>query len=190
MRVNLLVALILVVSAGGAGAIVDFSAGAYGGMDIPVVNDEASSGRLFGVQGRVTVLSWLGLGAHFHKSTYGDVTETFLEGTPDAFESKLDGGETTVYAVDAYLGTSGSIGGVNVFLVGSFGKWKWTTEYKDDISEILWAVGPGVEYVFPFGLGVEGRGMFQIIPTDNDGSYKSVYWFIGANYHFGNLINP
>lgn len=190
MRVKLLVALILVICAGSAGAVVDFSAGLFGGMDIPIVNEEAASGGLWGVQGRVTLLSWLGLGAHYHSSTYGDVTKTFLEDTPDAFESTLKGGDTTVFGLDAYLGTTGSIGGFNVYLVGSVGKWKWKTDYRDDISEILFAVGPGVELTLPFGLGIEGRGMFQVIPTDGDGSYKSFLWFIGANYHFGNLINP
>jgi hypothetical protein len=158
-------------------------------MDIPLVNEEAGSGSLYGIQGRVTVLSWLGLGAHYQSSTYGDITATFLEGTPLEFESTLDGGETTSYGLDAYLGNTGSIGGVNVFLVGSIGNWTWKTDYRDDISEMVFSVGPGIEVTFPFGLGLEGRGMFQIVPTDNDGSYKSFLWFIGANYHFGNLIN-
>jgi hypothetical protein len=189
MRVKLLVALILVVSAGSAGAVVDFSAGLFGGMDIPVANDGAASGGLYGVQGRVTVLSWLGLGAYYRQGAYGDVTATFLEGTPDEFESTLKGGDTTSFGLDAYLGTTGAIGGVNVYLVGSIGKWTWETDYRDDISEIVFSVGPGVELTLPFGLGIEGRGMFQIIPTDGNGSYKSFLWFVGANYHFGNLIN-
>ena len=93
------------------------------------------------------------------------------------------------FGLDAYLGTTGAIGGVNVYLVGSIGTWTWKTDYRDDISEIVFSVGPGVELTLPFGLGIEGRGMFQVVPTDGDGSIKSFLWFIGANYHFGNLIN-
>jgi len=53
MRIHALVALFALLSATAAGAVVDFSVGALGGMDIPVANDVAKSGPLFGIQGKV-----------------------------------------------------------------------------------------------------------------------------------------
>jgi hypothetical protein len=190
MRVGLLLTLVLVLSAGTAGAIVDISAGLFGGMDVPTVNDQAESGALYGIQAKVTLLSYLALGAHYRTSSYGDVSETFFEGTDEEFISTVEGGSARSFGLDAYLGNTASIGGgVNVYLMGSVGSWKWTRDYTEDVSEIAFSFGPGVEVVLPFNVGIEGRALFQIVPTDNSGSIKSFIWFVGANYHFGSLLN-
>ena len=45
----------------------------------------------------------------------------------------------------------------------------------------------GLEIVIPAGLGLETRGMFEVIPKDSgdSGSWKNLIWFVGANFHFG-----
>ena len=190
MKFGLLLTLVLVMSAGTAGAIVDISAGVFGGMDVPVVNDEAGSGALYGLQAKVTLLPFFALGGFYRASSYGEISETFFEGKADEFIGTVDGGSASSFGLDAYLGTSPAIGGgVNVYLVGSVGSWKWTRDHRDDVSEIAFSVGPGVEIVLPFNVGVEGRALFQIVPTENSGSIKSFIWFVGANYHFGSLLN-
>jgi hypothetical protein len=188
MKVRILAAVILVLSTGTAGAIVDISAGPYFGMDIPVANDQATSGGLFGIQAKVSFLSYLAAGAHFSSSSLGEVSHTFFEGQPEEFSESLDGGDVTSYGADLYLGTMTGLPGFKIYAVGSVASWKWERDYTEEVSEVAWAVGPGIELVLPFGLGVEGRGMFQISPTDNDGSVKSFVWFIGASYHFGSLL--
>ncbi len=77
MRAKMLAAVILVLSAGTAGAIVDISAGPYFGMDIPVANDQATSGGLFGIQAKVSFLSFVAAGAHFSSSSLGEVSIHF-----------------------------------------------------------------------------------------------------------------
>jgi hypothetical protein len=188
MIVRILAVLILAVSATTASAIVDISAGPYFGMDIPVVNDLAESGRLFGVQAKVAVLSFVAIGAHFSSSSLGEVSHTFFEGESEEFSESLDGGDVKSFGVDAYFGIVSGLPGFKIYAVGSLANWKWERDYTDEVSEVAWGFGPGVELVLPFGLGVEGRGMFQIAPTDGDGSVKSVVWFVGANYHFGGLL--
>lgn len=188
MKVKLLAALVLVVCAGNAGAVLDLSAGAYVGMDIPVANDRATSGSLYGVQAKVAVLSFLALGAYYNSSSLGDVENTFFEGDPDEFTEALPGGDVTAYGLDAYFGAFAAVPGFKFYLMGSVGSWKWERDFTDEVSEVAWRVGPGVEFVLPMGLGIEGRGMFQIAPTDGGGSVKSVVWFVGANYHFFSLL--
>jgi hypothetical protein len=189
MKVKLLAAVILVMSVGTAGAIVDISAGPYIGMNIPVVNDQAKSGRLFGLQAKVSFLSFLAVGAHYSSSSLGEVEHTFFEGQTDyEFTESIDGGDITSFGFDAYLGMTGFTPGVKLYFVGSLGTWKWKRDYTDEVSETVFGVGPALEVVLPFNLGLEGRGMFEIAPTDGGGSVKSVVWFVGANYHFGSLL--
>jgi hypothetical protein len=188
MKVKLLVAFFLVACVGNAGAVLDISAGPYFGMDIPVVNDRATSGSLYGLQAKVSLLSYLALGASYSSSSLGDVENTFFEGDPDEFTESLPGGDVTAWGIDAYFGGMGGVPGFKLYIMGSVGGWTWERDFTDEVSEVAWRVGPGVEFVLPMGLGFEGRGMFQIAPTDGGGSIKSFVWFIGANYHFFSLL--
>jgi hypothetical protein len=181
-------ALVLLVCAGTAGAIVDITAGAYYGMDIPVVNDQATSGGMYGVQAKVSLLSSFALGMYYSSSSLGEVERTFFEGEPEEFTDSLEGGDVSSYGLDAYFGTMSFVPGIKFYLVGSVGQWKWERDYTDEVSEVVWGLGTGAEFVLPFGLGIEGRGTFRTVPTDGDGSLKSFVWFVGANYHFGGLL--
>ena len=188
MKVRILAALILVMSVGTAGAIVDISAGPYFGMSIPIVNDQAESGRLFGLQAKVSLLSFVAVGAHYSSSSLGEVEHTFFEGETDEFTESIDGGDVSTFGVDAYVGFLSGVPGVKFYLMGSVESWKWKRDYTDDLSKTAFGVGPGLEVVLPVGIGLEGRGMFEVTPTDNGGSIKSFLWFVGANYHFGSLL--
>jgi hypothetical protein len=188
MKVKLLAFLILAICVGNAGAVLDISAGPYFGMDIPVVNDRAGSGTLFGLQAKASLLSFLAVGAHFSSSSLGDVENTFFEGEPEEFTEALPGGDVKSFGVDAYLGLLTGVPGFKFYMVGSLGSWKWARDYSDDVSELAFGLGPGIELVLPMGLGIEGRGMFQVAPTDGGGSVKSFVWFVGANYHFFSLL--
>jgi hypothetical protein len=188
LRIIAAAALVLLVCAGTAGAIADISAGAYYGMDIPVVNDQATSGGLYGVQAKVSLLNSLGLGLYYTSSSLGEVERTFFEGEPEEYTDSLEGGDVSSYGLDAYFGTIGFAPGIKFYLVGSVGQWKWERNYTDEVSEIVWGLGGGAEFILPFGLGIEGRGTFRTVPTEGDGSIKSFVWWVGANYHFGGLL--
>jgi hypothetical protein len=188
MKVKLLAVLVLVLGAANAAAVVDVSVGPYFGMDIPVVNDRAKSGTLFGLQGKLFVTSFLGVGAHYSSSSLGDVDHTFFEDEPEEFSESLPGGDASSFGVDAYLGLLSGVPGFKLYLMGSLESWKWERDYTDDLSEIAFGVGPGAEFVLPMGLGIEGRGMFRVAPTDGGGSVKSFLWFVGVNYHFFSLL--
>jgi len=188
MKVFVSALAILVLSAAAANAVLDVSVGPYYGMEIPVINDAAKSGGLFGVQAKVSLLSMLAVGAYYSSSSLGDVDNTFFEGDPDQFADTLPGGDVKSYGVDAYLGMFSGAPGFKLYLMGGVGRWSWQRDFTEDRSEILWRVGPGAEIVLPMGLGIEGRGMFQVAPTDGGGSVKSAVWFVGVNYHFFSLF--
>jgi hypothetical protein len=188
MKILSAVALMLVMSVGTAGAIVDLSAGAYYGMDIPVVNDQATSGGMFGLQAKVSLLHSLGLGVYYSSSSLGEVERTFFEGEPEKYIDSLEGGDVSSYGLDAYFGTMSFVPGIKFYLVGSVGQWKWERDYTEEVSEVVWGLGGGAEFILPFGVGIEGRGTFRTVPTDGGGSLKSFVWFVGANYHFGGLL--
>jgi hypothetical protein len=188
MKVKLLAVVILATSVGTAGAVLDVSVGPYFGMDIPIANDAAKSGSLFGLQGKVSLLPYLAVGAYYSSSSLGDVDKTFFEGDPDQFTDTLPGGDVKSFGLDAYFGMFGGVPGFKLYVMGSVGNWKWQRDFTDDVSEVVWRIGPGAELVLPMGLGIEGRGMFQIAPTDGGGSVKSFLWFVGANYHFFSLF--
>lgn len=188
MKVKILAALMVVMSVGTAGAIVDISAGPYLGMNVPVVNDQATSGSLWGLQAKVSVLHSVALGVHYSSSSLGEVEHTFFEGEPEEFTDTLDGGDVSSFGVDAYLGILSAAPGLKLYLMGSIASWKWEREYTDEVSETAFDVGLGAEWVLPLNIGIEGRGVFEFAPTDNSGSIKSVLWFVGANYHFGSLL--
>ena len=188
MKVKILAALILVMSASTAGAIVDISAGPYFGMNIPIVNDQATSGSLWGLQAKVSLLHSVAVGAHYSSSSLGEVEHTFFEGEPEEFTDTLEGGDISSFGFDAYFGILSGVPGLKLYLMGSVASWKWERDYADEVSETAFDVGAGAEWVLPFGLGIEGRGTFEFAPTDNEGSIKSFLWFVGANYHFGSLL--
>ena len=188
LRILATAVIVLLAGAGTAGAIVDVTAGLYYGMDIPVVNDQATSGGMYGLQAKVSLLNSLGLGLYYTSSSLGEVERTFFEGEPEEYVDTLDGGDATSYGLDAYFGTMSFVPGIKFYLVGSVGQWKWERDYTEEVSEVVWGLGAGAEFVLPFGIGIEGRGTFRTVPTDGDGSIKSFVWWVGANYHFGGLL--
>lgn len=185
MKVSLLAVLILVTAVGSAGAVVDFSIGPYFGMDIPIVNDMATSGSLFGIQGKAALTRSLALGAYFDSSSLGEVEGILFEDDPDQFTDTLPGGDTKSFGLAAYLGRFAAAPGFRMYFMGGVGTWKWQRDFTDDVSEIAWRFGPGAEVVLRNGLGIEARGMLQVVPLEDGGSVKSGIWFVGLNYHTG-----
>lgn len=183
MRLKVALVLAILTAAGSAHA--GLSVGPYIGMSIPVVNDEAKVGPLFGAQAKLGLFSWIGVGAYAQGSNLGDASQLFFEGTPAETTMQLDGGSVVSYGASLFLGKTNSESGLNVYLLGSIGHFIWSRENREDISKPSYQGGLGMEVVIPNGIGIEGRALLEAVPTDNDGSIKSFNWWIGASYHFG-----
>jgi hypothetical protein len=185
MRTYLAAVILMVLLTPGLFAIGDIAVGPFFGMALPIANDNAESGSFYGVQARVGLMSGLSVGAHYHSRSYGNPSRTFFEGSQFETVMEVDGGSVTSFGVDAYLGKTAGAPGFNLFLVGSYGTYKWTRDNFDNISKTALAVGPGAELVLPMTLGIEGRAVFEMAFTGEEGTWKSLIWFVGANYHFG-----
>jgi hypothetical protein len=179
MKTKATILLIVLAMASSALAIGDISIGPFYGMSTPIANDNIKSGGMFGVQAKFAPTSFFAAGLHFQARKFGDPSQDLFYGS-----DTKDGGKVTSFGMDAYIGKTSGIG-ANPYFMASFGSYKWKRDNMEDISKMAYAFGPGLEVVLPMKLGIEGRGMLEITPTGDKGSWKSFIWFIGLNYHIG-----
>jgi hypothetical protein len=96
-----------------------------------------------------------------------------------------DGGGVTSFGVEALIGNTGGGPGPHFYWALGLSSYKWSRDGQDDLTEMGYHLGPGLEIVLPANIGIEGRAKFEIVPTDGGGSRKNILIFIGANYHIG-----
>lgn len=185
MKVRLLVFLLIILTAPTLLAIGDISIGPYYGMAMPIVNDGAESGSMYGFQAKASLISFLSAGLHYSSRSYGNPSMVFFEDQPNEVELEVDGGSVKSFGADVFLGKGGGMPGLNIYFLGSLSTFKWERDSYDEVSETAFLVGPGLEVVLPVKLGIEGRAMIEIASTGNGGTYKAFMWFIGVNYHIG-----
>jgi hypothetical protein len=143
--------------------------GVYGGANIPIVQDDAGSGGLFGVRGRIGLLSILMVEPSFTLLKNGDTEEegiTFeaADVKTFAFNVILKGGFT--YA------TAG-IGVTKLDIPGGVG----------ESDETTYNFGGGAEIGFgPVAVDVSPR--LFVIETSDGGSRKNLAVMAGVNYYF------
>jgi opacity protein-like surface antigen len=155
------------------------SAGAFAGMNLPIAMEDVTSGAIYGFKARFTLLPGIGLEPNLVFSTYGD-TEAEVY---DEMQSR-DGGKITSFGIDAVLGGIQGNPGLSIYGIAGIGSSKWSKEGIDDVSEVAYYLGLGIEYAFPQSISIEVRAKAQIIPHE-DGSYKNGIITAGLNYYFG-----
>ncbi|MBD3403733.1 outer membrane beta-barrel protein [candidate division GN15 bacterium] len=174
--------LVLCVSGTYAGPA-KFGVGAFGGVNIPIVQDDQSSGSIFGFKVRYQVIPILTLEPNISFSSYG---------SPDAedFEYDVDGSSVTSYGLDVTLGNPvGKMGFKPYFVVG-LGFYNQKNDQIDDVfgdpgsqTGLSGGVGFGVGFSPQFDIDI--RGQAHIAGTEGDASRKSLALTAGLNYYFG-----
>ena len=153
--------------------------GAYGGLDIPIVQDDQEQGMTFGFKGRITLLPPLTFEPNVNFASYGDPDIENVIGDPD-------GAKVTSFGLDAVIGTPLGGEGPSVFAFAGFGFYTFKIDQLDvDESKLGFSGGLGFELGLSPTFGLEARGRFVVIPTDGGGSRKSAALTAGINYHFG-----
>lgn len=153
--------------------------GAFGGVSIPVVQDDAANGMVFGGHLKLS-LGMLGIEPNFTYFKNGDWEFDDLPG--ETFE----GSKVTSVGVNLLLG-GGAPTGFRFFpFVGA----KYYN-YKQDIpdfsdSQLGFDGGLGIE-IGSGPIGVEARGSLEVLPLDPEGSRKWVQVTGGLNYYFGGM---
>jgi hypothetical protein len=171
--------------AGSAQALTDLAFGVYGGLNAPIVQEDAKAGTGFGARVKFAPTPLLGAAAFFETRSYGDPERTVFEGFPNEHVEKSDGGKVTVFGVEGLIGAAGGGVGPHFYWMVGIANYKWTRDNYEDLSKVGFHLGPGLEIGFPGGIGAEAKAKFEIVPTGDGGSRKNALIYIGANYHFG-----
>ncbi len=167
--------LLLIQPAMAAG--ISAGAGAFGGLAIPVVQDDQSQGTVFGFKGRIKT-SFITFEPNIIFTKYGDPDFEDVIGDPE-------GSKLTSFGLDALLGSSIGGPGVSSFFFAGIGIYKTKNdELQVDESEVGISGGIGLEVGLGPKLGLEARGRFVVVGTEGGGSRKAAIVTAGVNYHF------
>ncbi len=168
--------LLLLQSASAAGLSV--GVGAFGGVSIPVAQEDQSQGTVFGFRGSLKALSLITLEPHITFLKYGDPDIDEIIGDPT-------GAKVNAYGVDARLGSLAGPGLSPFFFVGIGIYNTKNDDFQVDESEVGYSGGLGVEIGVGPSFGLEVRGRFDVIGTEGGGSKKAVLITAGVTYYFG-----
>jgi hypothetical protein len=171
-------ALLMAATAQTAGAT-GWGIGAFGGISIPVAQDDAEQGTVFGAQLRLSVGGLIGIEPNITYFRNGDWE---LEGEDD---QTFDGSKFYSIGVNVVLGSVGPPTGMRVFFLAGGKYFNEDNDFRDfSASKLGWNAGAGVE-VGLGSIGVEARAEGNLMPLDDGGSRKWVHLRAGLNYYFG-----
>jgi hypothetical protein len=161
---------------------ISLGAGAFGGMDFPLLQDDNTSGAIYGVRGIVKLNMPITLEPFLYFGSYG--AGEFTEFTND-----LDGAEITAYGVDATLFKIKGKGMGPYFLVGA-GFYDIADDavqnaYESQGTRIGYSAGAGLAIGLTPYLMIDIRGKGTIVTQDGGGSRKSAGATAGLSYFFG-----
>jgi len=153
--------------------------GVFGGLDIPVGQDDQDQGTVFGVRGKLKVFPIVTLEPRISFTSFG-------EPESDVVDWGLDGSKVNAYGIDAVFGAPFGASGFNLFgvLGAGFYNYKRDQAAQDD-TNLGWSAG----LCFAIGLApmvsVDVRGKLNVVPYDDGGTKKSGSATAGLNYYFG-----
>lgn len=154
-----------------------YGVGGFGGLNIPIVQDDQSSGTVFGVKGRMELARNVIVEPNLGFGKFGDAEFTF--GT-------REGSKINAYGVDVLLGSGfGGASGVNIFGILGAGVYSITRDYDDDATKFGWSTGLGLEFMMVPTLGLDVRGKVHVTSSEGGGTKKSATVTGGLNYYFG-----
>jgi hypothetical protein len=156
--------------------------GFSGGMDIPIIQEDQSSGSIFELRARVRSLPWLMV----------EPKLSFIRhGAPefDSFNFDIDGSSVTAYGADVVLGGGMGLTGLRPFFVGGIGFYSVSNDDTEVAFEsgtdFGWSAGLGFDFGFSPTLSLDLRGKLHVISSEGDASKKSAAITGGLNYYFG-----
>jgi hypothetical protein len=172
--------VLVLIMAGSAQAIMDISAGLYGGINAPIVQEDAKAGTGFGIKAKVAPIPFLAGSLFYESRKFGDPQQKIGDIT-----FKANGGKISVIGLEALLGSVGGGIGPHFYAMAGVSSYKWKRTNFPTFSKTGYNVGTGLEIVLPVGIGVEGQAKIEIVPDGNGGSRKNGLVFVGLNYHLG-----
>ena len=173
--------LLLVASAASAGET-KFGAGVFGGMNMPLIQDDQGSGTAFGVKAIIGGLPIFTFEPYFVTASNGDPEI-------DGVTNDLEGSSITAYGVDAKLGALIGAPGIAPYFFGGIGFYKTSNDQLgaqiDDGTDFGFGGGLGVNIGVGPSMAIDLRGKLNVVPTEGGSSDKSLWLTAGLNYYFG-----
>jgi len=151
--------------------------GGFAGVSIPVAQDDAENGTVFGGRVKLSLGGMLGLEPNFTMAQDGDWNV-------DEVDETFKGSKFTSVGVNLLLGGSGPVNAFRFFSFVGAKYYSEDNEYRETDSRIGWTGGLGVEFGAG-NIGFEGRGGLELMTLDGGGSRKWAHVTGGVNFYFG-----
>ena len=176
MRKLLIMSLLAMVISSPAYAL-KLGIGAFGGVNIPIVQEDQGSGTVFGLKGKLNLLPGVSLEPNLNFAKFGDATLDF--------GATREGSKMTSYGIDAVIGAGmGTVGFKMYGLLGG-GFFNTTRDSDEDATKFGWSTGLGFEIGVSPTLGLDIRGKLNVINSEGGGTKKSAAVTGGLNYYIG-----
>ena len=170
----------LVLWACGAHAV-GVTLGGFGGYNIPIVQDDAGPGPLFGLRVKLNSELPFVVEPYFLTVSEGDVDHS-----EDDLEFTQEGGSFTSFGLDLAFGGYRDEPGANLYFVAGIGAYSREPgqEYRDKETQFGFDVGLGIVWKFSSMLDFDLSGRLLTFMLSDGGSRKSGGIAAGLNYYF------
>ena len=184
----LLLMLVLIMVCASSASAFRFGVGGFAGLNLPVAQDDATMGTVFGAKARLPLIPFIGLEPNFTYLKNGDAEidiKAFGHGT-----MTREAGKFTSFGADLVFGSI--LGGTGLGVHGLAGVSSATyareAEAISDLSNITYWLGLGVEYGVNDQVSLEFRGKLMVFPYEDGGdtgSRKNGVVTAGVNIYLG-----
>jgi hypothetical protein len=164
----------------GAHAI-GIAVGGYGGVNVPIVQDDAGLGPLFGLKAKLGGTLPVTIEPFFTMITEGDV-----EHSEEGIDFTQEGGSIQSFGVDVAFGSYRGSPGMKLYLVGGIGAYGRDPgqEYRDKETRFGFDLGLGLVSKFAPMLDLDISARLIVFTLEDGGSRKSAGIAAGLNYYF------
>lgn len=155
--------------------------GAFAGLNIPIVQDDAGTGPLYGVKLKIAVTPFLALEPTLTFFKQGDATAEV-----GGQEIELDGGQSTALGLNLIVGSAGLPAGLGFYGVLGFASHAMKQEGTEDESRFALSLGPGLQVRVHDKLAFNVEPRLHMISLEGGGARKNLGLSGGLIYYLGN----
>jgi hypothetical protein len=152
--------------------------GAYGGLNLPIAQQDAESGSLLGAKLRIAVHPLIALEPSLTFFQQGD-TEVDIAGQ----SMTLDGGKSTALGLNLVVGSAGPPDGLGFYGILGVASHATKQEGTEDQSRLAMNFGPGLEVGIAPGLALGLEARLHMISLDGGGARKNLGLSGGVIYY-------
>lgn len=177
-RIVCVCAMLLAIGAASPASATGWGVGGFGGVSIPLVQEDGEQGLVFGGHVKLSLGGLLGVEPNFTYFKNGDWS-------PDDDPAvNLTGSKFSSIGVNLILGGAGPVKGFRFFPFVGVNYYNESSDLYDADSKLGWNGGIGLE-IGMGNIGLEARGSFELMPLDGGGSRKWGHITGGLNIYFG-----